>query len=156
MPRGFGAAGLDQSRCPCGRGASYGDCCGRLHQGKAKAQTAEQLMRSRYSAYVMGEVEYLLTTHPDLRVPMVQRRRALRRSCRQTRWLGLTILEVTGGGLQDCEGTVCFEAQFSAGGRKGTLRETSLFQRGCHGQAGDGQEGDGQEGDWLYIRALEH
>lgn len=146
MARGFGSGDRDQLLCPCGRGSSYGDCCGLLHRGKSRASTAEQLMRSRYSAYAMGEVEYLLSTHPDIQTPMAERRRALLCSCRQTRWLGLTILDSTAGGRQDCEGTVCFEARFSAEGRKGTLRETSFFQR----------EGGGCDGDWLYIRALAH
>ena len=145
MARGFGGTGLDQGPCPCGSGCSYSDCCGPLHQGEAKAQTAEQLMRSRYSAYAKGDVEYLLATHPDDQTRPAERRRDLRTSCRQTRWLGLTILEVTAGGREDCEGTVRFEAQFSAGGQRGTLQETSLFQRVSHAQAGD----------WLYIRALE-
>ena len=146
MGHGFAPDGLDQALCPCGRGFSYGDCCGQFHHGRVKADTAEQLMRSRYSAYAMGKVEYLLATHPDDQTPLVQRRRALRSSCRQTRWLGLTILEVTAGGREDSEGTVCFEAQFSAEGQKGILRETSLFQRGSNGR----------DGDWLYIRALDN
>ena len=145
MARGFGSSGLDQGPCPCSSGCSYSECCGPFHQGQANAQTAEQLMRSRYSAYAKGDVEYLLATHPDDQTPAAQRRRDLRNSCRQTRWLGLTILEVNAGRREDCEGTVSFEAQFSAGGQRGTLRETSLFQRASHAQAGA----------WLYIRALE-
>ena len=98
--------------------------------------TAEQLMRSRYSAFAKGEVEYLRRTHgqPALR-------RALLQACRQTTWLGLTIHAVDGGGADDLEGTVRFEARH----QEGVLQETSLFQRR------DGRA----DGDWLYVRALE-
>ena len=137
MPGGFGSA-RDQSSCPCG-GRSYGLCCGPLHRGERRADTAEQLMRSRYSAFARRKVDYLLATHPEPDVPEQQRRRALERSCRQTRWLGLTVLAVSGGGPSDLEGTVQFEARY----RGGVLKETSLFAR----------RGGDPAGDWLYIRA---
>ena len=138
MPGGFGGA-LDQSPCPCGAGV-YSRCCGPLHRGEKKASSAEQLMRSRYSAFARGEIDYLMATHPEPDVPVQQRRRALELSCRQTRWLGLTVLAVSGGGPRDLEGTVQFEARY----RGGVLKETSLFAR----------RGGDQAGDWLYIRAL--
>ena len=97
-------------------------------------------MRSRYSAFAWGEVDYLIATHPEPHLQASQRRRELQRSCRQTRWLGLEIIAVSGGG-GDLEGTVQFEARYQGG----VLRETSLFQRR------DGQP----EGDWLYIRAVD-
>ena len=97
-------------------------------------------MRSRYSAFARGEIDYLMATHPEPDVPVQQRRRALELSCRQTRWLGLTVLAVSGGGSRDLEGTVEFEARY----RGGVLKETSLFAR----------RGGDQAGDWLYIRAL--
>ena len=96
-------------------------------------------MRSRYAAFVRGEIDYLLATNPEPDVPEQQRRRELERSCRQTRWLGLTVLAVSAGGPRDLEGTVQFEARY----RGGALKETSLFSR---------RDGD-PAGDWLYIRA---
>ena len=137
MPGGFGGT-LDQSPCPCG-GRVYRSCCEPLHRGDQRAETAEQLMRSRYSAFARREVDYLLATHPEPNVPEQQRCRALERSCRQTRWLGLTVLAVSSGGSGDREGTVQFEARY----RGGVLKETSLFARRNRDPAGD----------WLYIRA---
>ena len=137
MAGGFGSA-KDQSSCPCG-GRSYGLCCRPLHRGERQASSAEQLMRSRYSAFARGEIDYLLATHHEPDVPAQQRRRALEQSCRQTRWLGLTVLAVSGGGPRDLEGTVQFEARY----RGGVLKETSLFAR----------RGGDPTGDWLYIRA---
>ena len=97
-------------------------------------------MRSRYSAFARREVDYLLATHPEPNVPEQQRCRALERSCRQTHWLGLTVLAVSAGGPGDLEGTV----QFEAGYRGGVLKETSLFRRR------DGEV----DGPWLYVGAL--
>ncbi|HEX8865525.1 MAG TPA: SEC-C metal-binding domain-containing protein, partial [Lentzea sp.] len=42
---------MNNKLCPCGTGQSYVDCCGALHSGARTAATAEQLMRSRYSAF---------------------------------------------------------------------------------------------------------
>ena len=78
---------------------------------------------------------------PSVYSQTVQPRQSRQRSCRQTRWLGLTVAAVRDGGEDDLQGTVAFEARF----RGGVLRETSLFQRR------DGSP----TGDWLYIRALE-
>ena len=138
MPGGFGGT-LDQSPCPCGVGV-YRSCCEPLHRGDERAETAEQLMRSRYSAFARREVDYLLATYPEPYVPEHQRRRALERSCRQTHWLGLSVLAVSAGGPGDLEGTV----QFEAGYRGGVLKETSLFRRR------DGVV----DGPWLYVGAL--
>ena len=58
---------MDDGACPCGLGDDYAACCGRLHGG-APAATAEALMRSRYSAFAVGDADYLLRTwHPSSR-----------------------------------------------------------------------------------------
>ena len=98
-------------------------------------------MRSRYSAFVRAEVEYLLATHPEPGRDESVRRTELKRSCRQTRWQGLKIRDVHAGGRHDMEGTVMFEAHYCGG----VLKETSLFQR----------RNGSPEGDWLFIRAIE-
>ncbi len=54
--------------CPCGRPAEYGQCCGPLRAGTALATTAEQLMRSRYSACVRrDEADLLASWHTSTR-----------------------------------------------------------------------------------------
>ena len=138
MPGEFSAS-ADAGPCPCGAGV-YRHCCAPLHRGLKRAETAEQLIRSRYSAFVRAEVGYLLATHPDPNRDDKVRRAELLRSCRQTRWLGLTIREVRAGGSDDLEGTVEFEARY----RGGVLKETSLFQRRNGSLAGD----------WMCIRAV--
>ena len=132
-----------QDPCPCG-GDRYGSCCAPLHRGERQAATAEQLMRSRYSAYALGEVEYLLQTQPSP-VPLARRRRELAASIGKLRWQRLQILAVTDGGPHDLSGTVTFEAHYDAAGQRGVMRECSLF----------GREGNSLEGGWLYLEALE-
>jgi uncharacterized protein YchJ len=56
---------VKKMECPCGSGLDLADCCGLWHKGLAGgvcAPTPEALMRSRYSAYVLGLVDYLVAT----------------------------------------------------------------------------------------------
>lgn len=140
---GFATGGSAQQPCPCG-GGPYGSCCRPLHRQKRLAATAEQLMRSRYSAFALGEIEHLLRTQPSDQ-PLEQRRRSLQATCRQLRWRELVILAAEDGGVGDLEGTVRFEAHYSASGKRGLLREYSRF----------GREGGRPDGAWLYLEALE-
>jgi SEC-C motif domain protein len=106
--------------CPCGSGQSYAECCGRAHDGRPPA-TAEELMRSRYSAFALGKTDYLLRSwHPSTRP---------RRVDTDLRWIGLDVLDATGGGLFDAEGEVEFRARYRDGKRTGVLHERSRFVR---------------------------
>ena len=74
------------SSCPCGNLRAYAECCGRFHAGEVP-DTAPQLMRSRYSAYVLRLTDYLLATwHPDTRPDVL----ALPPP-EELRWVGLDI-----------------------------------------------------------------
>ncbi|KAA1423640.1 hypothetical protein FE697_008625 [Mumia zhuanghuii] len=54
--------------CPCGSATSYDACCGRLHRQEAQAATPEELMRSRYAAYAVGDLDHVFRTwHPRTR-----------------------------------------------------------------------------------------
>jgi SEC-C motif domain protein len=120
--------------CPCGLDKSYDPCCGALHSGAAAASTAEQLMRSRYSAFAVADEAYLLRTwHPDTRPSTVDFEP-------RQRWTGLEILGTTGGGVFHTEGTVEFIARYRVRGRSGELRENSDFVR--------------LDGLWVYVRGV--
>ena len=115
-------ARMDPLACPCGLGEDYESCCGRLHAG-APAPTAESLMRSRYSAFAVGDAGYLLRTwHPSGRPRTLSLDPALR-------WTRLAILETRDGGLFDATGTVQFRAVYLQQGQRGVLAETSKFVR---------------------------
>ncbi|GAB3589831.1 YchJ family metal-binding protein [Angustibacter peucedani] len=123
---------MEQS-CPCGSGDPYDLCCGRLHRGDSHAATAEQLMRSRYAAFAVGDAEYLLRTwHPTTAPSSVDLDPA-------QRWVRLDVTEVSGGGFLDTEGVVAFEARYRHDGARGVLRERSRFVR--------------VDGRWTYLDA---
>jgi SEC-C motif-containing protein len=100
-------------RCPCGTGLPYGECCGRLHDGSATAATAEQLMRSRFSAFAVADPRYLLDTwHPTSRPATLTLDPELR-------WTALDVLGTSRGALLDQQGTVEFRAHYVAPGGGG-------------------------------------
>jgi SEC-C motif-containing protein len=101
------------STCPCGSGSAYETCCGPIIAGGA-APTAEALMRSRYSAYVRGDVDHILGTYTPDAARNVDRASTERWSKSST-WLGLTIVSTERGGSSDEDGTVEFKARFREG-----------------------------------------
>lgn len=126
----------DAKDCPCGSGLSFAECCRRYIAGEAKAPTAEALMRSRYSAYVVGNIGYLVkTTLPKMRTGNL---RAGYQSTHDTiQWIGLNVLECRLGGEKDKVGKVLFRAFYIQGGESSVHEELSRFRR--------------SGGDWYYI-----
>jgi SEC-C motif domain protein len=119
--------------CPCGLPARYSACCGRWHAGEA-ATSAELLMRSRYSAFVLDRLDYLLATwHPSTRPAELAPGEA------SLRWLGL---ELRAHRLQDADhAEVEFIARSKLGGRAHRLHERSRFVR--------------EQGCWFYVDGSE-
>ncbi|MCC3765360.1 YchJ family protein [Glycomyces sp. TRM65418] len=121
--------------CPCGSGAAFTACCGPLHAGTAKAATAETLMRSRYSAFALGDEAHLLRTwHPATRPDRLD-------LDGDRTWTGLEILETTGGSPLHTQGTVRFRASYTDGDGPGAQTEDSAFER--------------VGADWYYVDALD-
>jgi SEC-C motif-containing protein len=121
---------MSGAACLCGSGRAYDACCGRFHAG-APAPDAESLMRSRYSAFVLGLEAYLLATwHPDTRPTALELDATPR-----PQWLGLAVKSH----LQqdDDHATVEFVARYKLNGRAFKLHETSRFER--------------VDGRWLYV-----
>jgi SEC-C motif-containing protein len=113
----------DQENCPCLSGEQYGQCCGRFHRGAAEAATAEQLMRSRYSAFALLDTDYLLRTwHPRTAPAELELDPGMQ-------WRRLDILSTSRGGPLDTEGMVEFTAYYRHGSDRGVLHETSRFVR---------------------------
>jgi SEC-C motif-containing protein len=97
--------------CPCGSKKSYSDCCEPLISGARVAQSAEALMRSRYSAYVRHEIDYIYDTlHPEKRQGF--NREESEDWSRRANWTGLEILRTEKGSPEDQTGTVEFIARF--------------------------------------------
>lgn len=111
------------ARCPCLSGEQYGQCCAPLHLGDAVAPTAERLMRSRYSAFAVGDTEYLLASwHESTRPASLELEE-------DARFFRLDILATTRGGMLDTEGTVEFVAYSRADGAVARQHEVSRFVR---------------------------
>ncbi|QLI82758.1 hypothetical protein HZU75_15200 [Chitinibacter fontanus] len=114
--------------CPCG-GANYQNCCQPFHAGQA-APTPELLMRSRYSAYVLGLEPYLLASwHPSTRPEQLNLNEEPK-----PKWLGLTVNHAESDGDR---GVVSFVARYKVGGRAYRLSEHSRFVL--------------EHGRWFYV-----
>ena len=114
--------------CPCGSENAYAACCEPLHTGTRQADCAEALMRARYSAYVMEEVDFIIeTTHPSQRDQFTAN--GIRRWSRNSEWLGLTILDTDKGTADDDIGSVEFVATYFAKGRRQRHHEIAEFRR---------------------------
>ena len=116
--------------CPCGSGQPFGVCCGPVLAGEKNPATAEQLMRSRYTANVKPNAGYLLKTwHPSTRPD---------ESCKHFNdWYQLNIIETVDGGRDDNAGIVEFRALYRHGALRGTFHERSRFRR--------------EKGRWYYL-----
>ncbi len=122
--------------CICLSGETYAACCGRFHTGQSWAATAEQLMRSRYSAFAAHYQSYLLQTwHPQTRPAEVGFDDDLQ-------WRRLDILRTDHGGPLDTAGTVRFMAHYRSAGQRGFQEETSSFMRIDH--------------RWFYVDGVQH
>lgn len=118
--------------CPCGNNASYQACCGRWHRGelRLKAPDAATLMRSRYTAFVLNELDYLLETwHASTRPA------SLEGNAPGVKWLGLQLRSHV---QQDANrATVEFVARSRHQGQAVRLHEISRFVR--------------ENGQWFYV-----
>lgn len=119
--------------CPCGTRSAYDACCGKFHSSgnEATAPTAEALMRSRFSAFAVGDLPYLLATwHPNTRPAVLD-------PSPDHTWIDLEVIEVERGGMLDNDGVVDFVARYRLDGLEGELRERSTFSR--------------HERRWVYV-----
>lgn len=110
---------LSQQPCPCGN-PSYADCCRPYLEGKALPPDAVSLMRSRYTAYVLEDEEYLRSSWSEENRPSG----TIIEKNQPTKWIGLKIL-----GHQEHEdrATVEFIARYKINGRMQKLHEVSRF-----------------------------
>lgn len=116
--------------CPCGSGRPFDECCGPVLAG-TPAATAEALMRSRFTAFSLGDVAHLErswapeTRPADVTVDPDQR------------WVRLEVIDTVKGRQLDTDGIVEFRAHFERNGRSGIRAERSRFRR--------------EAGRWVYV-----
>ncbi len=111
--------------CPCNPKQRYELCCQPFHQGKSFPDTAEQLMRSRYSAFVLGEIDYIIETTIPAQQQFLNKQEITEWS-RQTQWHKLQINNHTPN-IGKRHASVDFEAFFITDDGMQSHREHSTF-----------------------------
>ncbi|GMA19035.1 hypothetical protein MM440_04340 [Arsenicicoccus piscis] len=139
----FGLAPAARSgECPCGSGRPLSVCCRPIHLGQREAATPEELMRSRYTAFALGDADYLLRSWDPLAAP------GDLRLDHEREWVGLRVLRSAGGaaglagaggsaGRDDDTGVVEYQADSVVAGRRHRLHEIARFRR--------------HHGRWVYV-----
>ncbi len=125
------------NNCYCGRPASYALCCGKIHEDITTAITAEDLMRSRYSAFAMANGDYLMKSHHASTRPSPKEKKSLVRWATSVNWIQLEVLQTSKGTRKDTEGTVEFKAFYYEDGRMQMIHEHSRFAK--------------EQGYWVYV-----
>src|SRR6266576_2878030 len=102
------------SSCPCGSGAPFASCCEPIISGERESQTAEELMRARYSAFATGAIDFIVAstharTRPEIEIPYITE------WSQTSTWRGLQIFDTKL--ITDDRAYVSFEAQFSQDGK---------------------------------------
>jgi SEC-C motif-containing protein len=119
--------------CACGSGLEFSSCCEPFLAGKSMPETAEKLMRSRYTAFTQVNVEYLKKTlAPESRSDFDEA--ATKKWAQEAKWKGLQILECKNGGPNDKKGTVEFIATYQVDGEGLDHHEVSQFRKSDSGQ----------------------
>ncbi len=121
--------------CPCG-GKSFETCCAPFIKGDKLPQTAEELMRSRYSAYTMAEIEYIKTTT----LPKDQKDfdvEAAKAWAEDSEWLGFDLLQKDAGSATDDKGAIEFLVRYKVDGQIENHHEYSTFEK--------------IEGRWFFV-----
>ncbi len=116
-------------KCPCKSDKTYENCCKPYHDGK-KPETAEKLMRSRYSAYALGKTDYIIkTTHPmnkSFKKDIKEWKKEINHFIKNTDFKGLEILEE----IDDNNiSTVTFVAYLKSHGKDASFKEKSYFEK---------------------------
>ena len=122
--------------CPCSGGATFEACCLPVMRGEAAPETAEALMRARYSAYTQGEIDFIVDSHDPETADQVDRDASASWS-KKAEWLGLEIVSTEAGGAGDDRGKVEFIARYRMEGADLAHHEHAEFRR--------------HEGGWVYV-----
>jgi SEC-C motif-containing protein len=121
----------DKKFCPCNSEKLFAECCEPLLSGDHIAATAEALMRSRYTAYVVRDVDYLLRSwHSSTRPAAID-------ATTIPEWYGLHIVRTEKGMEGDDNGVVEFKATAISRGKIWRLHEISRFVK--------------EVGQWFYV-----
>src|SRR5690349_8434368 len=111
-------------KCPCGSGETYAKCCEPFIKGETLPPTAEKLMRSRYTAYTLSDVDYIKKTlAPESQSDFDSA--ATKKWASEAQWKGLKIMSVQQGSETDKKGVVEFMATYTQDGESFDHHEVS-------------------------------
>jgi SEC-C motif domain protein len=129
-------------KCPCGSDSDFEMCCGPFLAGQALPDTAEKLMRSRYTAYTRANIEYLkMTMTPEGRKDFDAA--TTEQWAKGSKWKGLKILDTEKGMPEDITGVVEFIATYEQAGEGVDHHEVSQFRKS-------------KDGQWLFVDGEGH
>lgn len=116
------------NKCPCGSGITYSECCEPVISGVRPAETAEELMKARYSAYVAVNTDFIFeSTHTDHRTGYDHK--GTKEWAENAEWQGLEIIATKKGNSTDTTGEVEFIARFRENGEPREHHENAHFIR---------------------------
>ena len=127
-------------KCPCTSGDAFAACCEPILTQAKAAETAEQLMRSRYTAYALGNVDWIVESQSPDGLQFVDRKATEDWSKRAT-WHRMEVLDTQQGGPDDTEGFVDFKAYYTIGGEDVTHHEVASFRK--------------EDGRWYFVDGVE-
>ena len=127
---------INTFNCPCGVSKHYENCCQVYHKDISKIETAEQLMRSRYTAFTKAMGNYLMNSHHSTTRPLSEKK-AIVNWAKSVKWSRLEILNTTKGLKHDEKGTVEFKAYFIENTSEQFIHENSQFVK--------------EYGIWMYL-----
>jgi SEC-C motif-containing protein len=128
-----------QGKCPCGSDNLSEECCQPIIAGTKEATTAEELMRSRYVAFTIAEVNYLMRSHHSKTRP-IRDKKSIERWAKSVQWMGLVVINTEEGKETDQRGFVEFRALYLENGELQQIHEKSLFER--------------EKGKWVYVSGV--
>ena len=129
---------MNTHNCPCGRNKPYENCCKKVHEDIALAETAEDLMRSRYTAFTQVNLDYLLLSWSSKTVDTsVKAKKELKLWAKSVIWVKLEVINSTSGKKSDITGTVEFKAFYYEKGKLECIHENSFFEK--------------ENGAWTYV-----
>ena len=118
----------ETQNCPCGNEQSITTCCLPFIQGKKEPETAEQLLRARYTAFTRADVDYIVKSHHSKTVKDVNRDE-IEKWAKESEWLGLAVLQKEAGEAKDEQGRIVFHAQYNSEGKHNDHHEMSMFEK---------------------------
>lgn len=127
--------------CPCGSEVEYDKCCGMYITAGIPVPTAEKLMRARYTAYALNEIDFIMDTHVVEEGEEEASRQATAEWASESEWQGLEILKCTKGKESDLKGTVEFKAHYMVERARYTHHEISKFEK--------------REGKWIFTEGTQ-